>query len=370
MAKPPASNKGLFAADLFHQICKTKSTENVIISPISVQTALAITYLGAEGETAKELQLGLRLLETDREQVGRHFAGILSQNNGEAKLNIANRIFYNFEYQIQPCFKEIASKYFDSEAEQLDFSESSKVANVINKWVEEKTNKRITNVINSKSVNQDTKALIVNAIYFKGKWKKPFSKDMTRKSDFWVSKTKAVEVDTIYGSEHFNYGDFPELNATAVEIPYKDSDISMLLILPKDRDGLVELESKLSSVVLNDLAAKMTMKSVDLFMPKFKIEFTARMTDTLKAMGIRSLFENAVLPKMFQSGPVVRVSDVHHKAFIEVNEAGSEAAAATIVKITPMSLDFNKKTFNADHPFVFAIKNSETVYFVGHVAKF
>ncbi|XP_055916259.1 serine protease inhibitor 42Dd-like [Eupeodes corollae] len=366
----PASNKGLFAADLFHQICKNKSSQNLIISPISVQTALAITYIGAKGETATELQSGLRLLVSDVEQVGRHFANILLRNNGEAKLSIANRIFTNDQYKIVPFFKEIATKYFDSDAEQLDFSQSSKAINIINKWVEEKTNKKITNVVQDGSVDCDTKAIIVNAIYFKGKWKTPFSKDMTRKSNFWVSKTESVQVDTIYGSEHFKYGEFPELNATAVEMPYKDSDISMILILPKERDGLADLESKLSSVVINEMSAKMCVKSLDLYMPKFKIEFTTRLTDTLKALGIRSLFENANLPEMFVSGPPVKVSDVHHKAFIEVNEAGSEAAAATIVKISPMSLDFNKKKFNADHPFVFAITSPEIVYFVGHLAKF
>ncbi|XP_055840329.1 serine protease inhibitor 42Dd-like [Episyrphus balteatus] len=368
MTIPPAANKGLFAADLFHQICKTKSSENVIVSPISIHTALAITYIGAEEETAKELETGLHLLTTNYEQVGRHFAGIIAKDNGEAKLSIANRVFINNEYKIDPLFKMIASKYFDSETEHLDFSENSKAINVINKWVEEKTNKKICNVVHS--IDCDTKVILVNAIYFKGKWKIPFNKDMTRKSNFWISKCKSVKVDTIYGSEHFKYGVFPELNATAVEMPYKDSDISMILILPNERDGLADLESKLSSVVINDLSARMTVKSLDLYMPKFKISFTTRLTDTLKAMGIRSLFENASLPRMFESGPPVKVSDVHHKAFIEVNEAGSEAAAATVVKISPMSLDFCKKKFNADHPFVFAIKDPEVVYFVGHVAKF
>lgn len=371
-AKLPSLSSGLFTADLLKQIAKSPVNENLIFSPISIQTALALAYLGAAGKTAEELKNGLRLPSTDKDKVGELFAQILNKKSGEASLSIANRMYISSEYPLQADFNKRAEKYFNSGAEKLDFEKSpTKAIETINTWVENKTNNKINNLLKPGSVDRDTVALIINAIYFKGKWQVPFSQDLTQKSPFWISNTKKVDVDTMYGSDRrLKYGEFADLNATAIEMPYQDSDLSMMLILPSKKDGLADLESKLGSIDINELSSKMETRKVDLKIPKFKIDFSTALSGVLKEMGIRSMFEQADLPGIFQSGPNVKVSNVQHKAFIDVNEAGSEAAAATFLEISLMSLDYNLKYFFVDRPFFFAIKDPQTIYFAGHVAKF
>ncbi|XP_055840328.1 serine protease inhibitor 42Dd-like isoform X2 [Episyrphus balteatus] len=363
-------NSGLFAADLL-RIAKSKTSENVIFSPISIQTALAMTYMGAAGKTAEELKNGLRLPSLDKDQVGQYFSQLLNKKSGEADLSIANRIFVGSDYPLKADFNKMTENYFKSGAEALNFKDlPSEAIQTINSWVENKTNNKITDLMKPGSVDADTVALIVNAIYFKGKWKNPFSKDATRKLPFWINKDESVEVDMMYGGDkRIKYGEFSEINATAIEMAYKNSDISMMLILPNEKDGLADLENKLSSMSVIDLSSKMGSRKVDIMLPKFQINFSTPLSETLKEMGIQSLFQKADLPGMFESGPAVKVSDVQHKAFIDVNEAGSEAAAASFLQISLMSLDYDQRFFNADHPFFFAIKGPNTVYFVGHVAK-
>ncbi|XP_055918334.1 uncharacterized protein LOC129950417 [Eupeodes corollae] len=366
----PSPNSGLFAADFIGQITKNKANENVIVSPISIQTALAMTYLGAAGKTAEELQTALRLPSTDKDQVGEYFSQVLNKKSGEASLNIANKIFINSEFSLNPEFNGRSEKYFKTGVESLDFKKSpSESVETINTWVENETNKKITNLMKPGSIDQDTISVIVNAIYFNGKWKEPFSQDLTHKSPFWISKDRSIQVDMMSGSDRrIKYGEFTELNATAVEMPYKDSDLSMMLILPSQKDGLANLEAKLSSIPINDLSSKMTVKKVDLMVPKFKIDFSIALVPILKEMGINSMFEKADLPGIFgESVPNVKISDVQQKAYIDVNEAGSEAAAATFLQISLMSLDYNLKFFKVDRPFFFAIKDDNTVYFAGHI---
>lgn len=368
-----SSSRGLFASNLLGHIAKSKSGENVVFSPLSIQMALALTYLGAAGKTAEELETGLRLPSNDKNIVGQHFSGLLAKSkSGQVVLNIANRLFVNSDLSLKADFNRKAEDYFKSGAEALNFKDSpSEAVRSINSWVEHQTRNRITDLMQPGSVGADTLAVIVNAIYFKGKWQEPFSTYSTSKNTFWISKDESVKVDMMYGGDmRIKYGEFSELNATAIELPYENSDVSMMLIRPFEKDGLAELESKLSSLSILDLADRMTSRKVDVMMPKFKINFSTGLVGVLKEMGIHSLFKNADLPGIFESSGEISVSDVRHKAFIDVNEAGSEAAAATFLQMIATSLQFDMKYFNLDRPFFFAIKDSNAIYFAGHVAKF
>lgn len=366
------SSSGLFAADLLSHIAKPKIKENVVFSPISIQMALAMAYLGADGKTAEELQKNLHLPSSEKDLVGQYFAQLLNKKSGEVDLSIANRMFVNSDFSLKTEFNEKAEKYFKSGTETLNFKDlATESIQIINKWVEQKTNNKITDLLKPGSIDADTLAIIVNAIYFKGKWQQPFSLESTMKKAFWISNEESLDVDFMYGGDRrLNYGDIPELNATAVELPYENSDMSMILIRPSEKNGLADLENKLSSMSILELSSKMNSQDVDVMMPRFKIDFSTGLVDVLKEMGIRSIFEKADLPGIFESGIAVKVSDVKHKAFIDVNEAGSEAAAASFMEIMLMSLNLNQKYFTLDRPFVFAIKDSKFVYFVGHVVKF
>ncbi|KAM7344415.1 serine protease inhibitor 42Dd-like [Cochliomyia hominivorax] len=376
IAPSSSAEQNLFAADLLSVIVDEKSSENVVYSPASIQTALALAYMGAEGETQEEMRKALKIgQEEDKSVVAQRYGNFLKSAFGKTKenapqLKMANRLYINDQLKVLPHYNKIAQDNFQAKAETLDFNKGQEVAEQINKWVEQETENKIKNLLQPDAVNSDTSAILVNAIYFKGKWLKPFSKDTTMKRAFHTNNKENQEVDMMYQDDDFGYVDLPELKAKALELPYENSDISMLIILPDDKEGLAELEKKLKGVDLNVITSKMQEESVDVLLPKFRIEFDIDLKEPLKKLGLNSMFsQTANFKGLFDSTVPQKISDVKHKAFLDVNEAGSEAAAATYLKIVPMSLNLNQKKFIADHPFVFAIRSKTSVYFAGHVAK-
>uniref|UniRef100_A0A1L8EFW9 Putative serpin n=1 Tax=Haematobia irritans TaxID=7368 RepID=A0A1L8EFW9_HAEIR len=377
IAPSAQATRNLFAAELFGTIAPERISENVVYSPASIQTCLALAFTGAEAETAQEMRKVLHLGEGDRSQVAQNYGEFLKntfknpKTNG-AILKMANRIYVNQNLKISDNFNKIATEFFDTKAESVNFGNSQETINNINSWVEQQTESKIKNLLAPNSVDGDTSSVLVNAIYFKAKWKNPFSDVSTTKSNFKVNSKQEVQVDMMYQDDKFRYADLPEYNAKALEMPYEKSDLSMLVILPNEVEGLAKLESQLKGVDLNDITSKMYTADVDVFLPRFRIEFDIDLKEPLKKMGLTSMFSNAAnFSNLFTESSVQhKVSDVVHKAFLDVNEAGSEAAAATYLKLVPMSLNMDQKNFRADHPFVFAIRSNTDIYFAGHVAKF
>ncbi|XP_075168016.1 serine protease inhibitor 42Dd-like isoform X1 [Haematobia irritans] len=377
IAPSAQATRNLFAAELFGTIAPERISENVVYSPASIQTCLALAFTGAEAETAQEMRKVLHLGEGDRSQVAQNYGEFLKntfknpKTNG-AILRMANRIYVNQNLKISDNFNKIATEFFDAKAESVNFGNSQETINNINSWVEQQTESKIKNLLAPNSVDGDTSSVLVNAIYFKAKWKNPFSDVSTTKSNFKVNTKQEVQVDMMYQDNKFRYADLPEYNAKALEMSYEKSDLSMLVILPNEVEGLAKLESQLKGVDLNDITSKMYTADVDVFLPRFRIEFDIDLKEPLKKMGLTSMFSNAAnFSNLFAESSVQhKVSDVVHKAFLDVNEAGSEAAAATYLKLVPMSLNMDQKNFRADHPFVFAIRSNTEIYFAGHVAKF
>ncbi|XP_046810747.1 serine protease inhibitor 42Dd-like isoform X2 [Lucilia cuprina] len=378
IAPSESANRNLFAADLFSVIVDKKTNENIVYSPASIQTCLALAYTGAEGETAEEMRKVLKLGVGNKTQVAEKYGEFLktafTHSKSEEKgpqLKMANRVYVNNQLKLLPQFNKIAQDYFQSQAENVDFTQSEAVAKQINNWVAQQTENKIQDLLTPDAVNGDTSAVLVNAIYFKGKWLNPFSEITTSKADFHLNSKQKLEVDTMYTDDRFGYVELPELKATALEMPYENSELSMLIILPNEIEGLEKLEENLKGLDLNDITSKMSVESVDVFLPKFRIEFDIDLKEPLKKMGMSSIFSSSAnFSALFDTSTPQKISDVKHKAFLDVNEAGSEAAAATYLKIVPMSLNLDQKTFRADHPFVFAIRSKTAVYFAGHVAKF
>lgn len=376
IAPSESASRNLFAADLFSVIVNGKSSENIVYSPASIQTCMALAFAGAEGETANEMRKVLKFGQGDKTEIFKNYGDFLKSSfksttpNGP-QLKMANRLYVNDKLQVSAKFNKIAKDNFDTLAENVDFKNSKSTVEKINNWVEQQTENKIKNLMQSDAVNDDTSAVLVNAIYFKAKWLNPFSEQSTSKSGFHINSKQQVQVDTMYIDDRFNYADLPELDATALELPYENSDLSMLIILPKQVEGLQNLESKLQGLDLNEITSKMSESDVDVFLPKFRIEFDIDLKEPLMKMGLSSMFSHSAnFSSLFDSDVAQKISDVKHKAFLDVNEAGSEAAAATYMKIVPMSLNLDQKSFRADHPFVFAIRSKTAVYFAGHVAKF
>ncbi|KAG5672320.1 hypothetical protein PVAND_002454 [Polypedilum vanderplanki] len=360
-----------FAAKLYQNSIQGK-TGNVIISPVSVQTAVTLAMFGAAGETKQEMLKGLEYQGFTDQIIAdnyQRFGESVAKTNG---LKIANKIYVMKGYSVKPTFQQVATKSFNSEAEDVNFAQSKDSAGKINTWVENQTNNKIKNLISPDSLDADTRMVLVNAIYFKGFWTYQFDPKATFKAPFFLNDNDKVDVDFMKIKKHFKYGRFDDLDATALELPYKDSDITMLIILPNKRTGLAELESKLDTIDFNELTTKMYSEEVNVELPKFKIEFDIELTEPLKKMGMEKMFSDAAqFDELLTSTEPLKVSQVVHKAFIEVNEEGAEAAAATAIMVTSYSLVIGKKiNFKCDRPFLFALMKSNESLFMGRIQKF
>lgn len=195
---------------------------------------------------------------------------------------VANKVYVMEKYSVKPSFQNIAYNSFKSEAQSLNFAANQQAASTINSWVEDHTNNKIKDLISADSLNSDTRMVLVNAIYFKGFWQHQFDKQQTFKAPFFLNEHDSVDVDFMRIKKHFNYGVFDDLDATALELPYKDSDITMMIILPNKRGGLATLENKLGTINFSEMSNKMYSQEVNVEIPKFKIEFDIKLNEPLK----------------------------------------------------------------------------------------
>lgn len=194
----------------------------------------------------------------------------------------ANKVYVMKNYSIKKSFNDVAAKSFASEAQTLDFSNGAQSAATINGWVEDKTNNKIKDLIAADSLDSDTRMVLVNAIYFKGFWTYQFDPKDTFKAPFYLNDQDSVNVDFMKVKKHFKYGSLANLDATAIELPYKDSDISMLIILPNTRTGLSALEGKLNTIDLGEISNSLYSQEVNVEIPKFKIEFDIELNEPLQ----------------------------------------------------------------------------------------
>uniref|UniRef100_A0A6M2DYW9 Putative serpin n=1 Tax=Xenopsylla cheopis TaxID=163159 RepID=A0A6M2DYW9_XENCH len=346
-----------FAGNLYNVVA-AGNQENLIMSPLSVQTVLSLVSMGAGGNTATQLASGLHQTHSkDQTQDDYHtLMNTLNTQKG-VTLEIANKVYAMEGYSLNPDFKEIATTKFLAGAENLNFAETQKSAKTINSWVEERTHDKIHNLVSPDSLSSDTRMVLVNALYFKGLWEKQFKKEATTEKPFYVTETETKNVQMMHIKDKFRYGDFEDLDAKAIELRYKDSDLAMLIVLPNSKTGLPALEEKLKNLDLQNLTQRMYSVEVILDLPKFKIESEIQLNEPLKKLGMTDMF---IAGKADFRGLLdgadenLFISEVIQKAFIEVNEEGAEAAAATGI-IIEMDSFIPDMEFEANHPFYFAI---------------
>lgn len=309
-----------------------KAEKNVIYSPFSIQTCLTMAFLAANGQTAKEMETVLKYgSNTDKEKLSQKFEELLTGIENESGLGIANKIYVKTGFSLQQRYSELVEKYFKSKVELLDFANTAVAAKTINQWVEQKTNDRIKDLISPEMLDpSDTRVVLVNAIYFKGKWTYPFDPRFTQKMPFWTTPTDSVDVDMMSIKKKFRYGKLDKFDSTALELTYKDSNISMLIILPNQRDGITALEKRIGEINLTEIDQSLYNTEVELLLPKFEYEYTIDLNDVLKKMGMETAFTVAAdFSGLLNSPEELYISKVVHKAFIKVDEEGAEAAAAT-----------------------------------------
>ncbi|KOC65837.1 putative serpin-like protein [Habropoda laboriosa] len=258
-------------------------------------------------------------------------------------------------FEVLTEFLTIGKEVYQSEISKVDFKQNIDAAIKINTWIKEKTNNKIFDLVSSGDFNEDTKLVIINAIYFNGNWLHTFNAKMTQDKIFHVSRNEKKLVPTMFNKSKYNYGNIPELHAKFIEIPYTNADIVMIIILPNEVDGLSYLEKNFSWEMLANTSR--SNDDVELHLPKFKIEFTVNLENILHKLGLSTMFKPDANFNRISNVPL-RVSKVLHKAIIEVNEEGTEAAAATAVQLRfrRMIVVDIPQIFLVDRPFMFIIK--------------
>lgn len=360
-----------FGFELYQKLSEKEG--NIFFSPYSISTALAMTYAGAKGQTEKEMA-GVLHFSLPQEKLPEAFSKLQSslnalQNKGCMNLSIANSLWAQKDYHFLESFWALNKKYYGAGLQLADFrKQSERARQTINTWVEEKTQQKIKELFKPGVINPETRLILGNAIYFKGKWVSQFEVKETVATDFYVTPRETIKVPMMSQTAAFTYKDFDDFSA--MDLPYIGNGMSMIIFLPKEVAGLKKLEKNLTNDKvknwINELS-KAGKSEVIVTMPKFKITAEFELSETLSAMGMPRAFINADFSGMTGEKDLY-LSNVVHKAFVEINEEGTEAAAATGVSmgitaiVTPL-------VFRADHPFIFLIRENQTgsILFVGRI---
>jgi serpin B len=364
-----------FAVELYGQL--RNQGGNLFFSPESVSTALAMTYAGARGDTAAEMAKTLRFTlppERLHPAMGALLAGLNAPHDGY-QLRVANALWAERDYKFLDAFLKLTESDYGAGLNGVDFKGAPETARLtINQWVEQKTDNKIKDLLKPGMVNPATRLVLTDAIYFKADWQAQFQKEATRDEEFHLSPTQIVKAPLMHraGSyKYFNGGTFQIL-----EMPYKTGELSMFVFLPKDMDGLPAFEQSLTASSARQWLSRLQPVSrVIVTFPKFKVTEQLELGSTLGAMGMPSAFaRNAADFSGMTGNRELFLSAVIHKAFIDVNEVGTEAAAATAVAMVGMAMRAPDPTpppeFRADHPFVFLIRDNRSggILFMGRVS--
>ncbi len=360
-----------FAFDLYGHL--KGEDGNLFFSPYSISTALAMTYAGARGETAEQMSYVLNF--SHPQELNPKFGNLIEDLNkqgqqGDYQLSVANALWGQKDYPFLDSFIVLNKQHYKAGLETVDFVDSAereKTRKMINQWVEDNTNQKIKNLIPEGVLNELTRLVLTNAIYFKGDWTSQFDAKATRDQDFYLSPEKTVKAPLMYQKAKFKYGQTDSLQL--LELPYEGDDLSMLVLLPNAKDGLGDLEKELNADNLAQWQQQMRDREIQVYLPKFKMASQFSLSDTLAKMGMPDAFNDKADFSGMDGSKMLYISAVLHKAFVEVNEEGTEAAAATGVVMTLKSAPRPSPVFRADHPFVFIIKDNTTnsILFIGRV---
>lgn len=378
-AKAFAKGSNAFGLDLYKQIADQSG--NLLVSPASISMALAMTWQGAKGETSDEMKRVLHFEGSPGEIAAA--AGKLSSSLQDPSkpitFHIANQLFGEKTIQLEQPFLDQTKSAFGAPLAQVDFKNDAEAARVnINDWVLGKTEKRIKDLIPQGAVTGDTRLVLVNALYFLGDWEQTFEKEATYDQPFTTGAGQVKTVPTMHSPDHASYAFVEKDGLKALSMPYKGGSMSMLFLLPDAPDGLPALEKSLSADKLDGLVAALEPgKKISVSLPKFEIDPARSLSlgDTLAKMGMPIAFDErkADFTAMFNPPDVedrLHIEKVFHKAFLKLDEKGTEAAAATAVVMNKAtSIATNDGSFVADHPFLFLLRDESSgmVLFMGRV---
>jgi serpin B len=353
------------------EVASANTTENLMVSPLSVALALGMTYNGAGGTTRDAMKEALQLGNMTDDEINASYKSIIDQLlklDPKVILNIANSIWYKLNFPVQNDFIQLNKEYYYAEVNELDFY-APDASDIINGWVNKETKGLIPSIIDN--IPSDAVMYLINAIYFKGVWMYEFDPEDTRERDFFSENgsTQKVEMMQLEGDIMCTANDLFD----AISLPYGEGQFNMFIMLPKQGKKTGDIVAALDNTNWNTWLGSLVKQNVVVKLPKFKFEFFRLLNDDLINMGMGIAFnKDSADFSGINPDRQLFISRVLHKTFIEVNEEGTEAAAVTAVEISETSYNPNEPKviyFTADHPFLFAIRenSSGTILFMGRV---
>ncbi|CAO2595705.1 Serpin B6, partial [Lemmus lemmus] len=364
---PLLEANGTFALNLL-KILGEDSSKNVFFSPMSISSALAMVFMGAKGNTASQMIQALSLDKCSGNgggDVHQGFQSLLTEVNKtgtQGLLKTANGLFGEKTLDILASFKDSCRKFYEAGMEELDFKgDTEQSRQQINTWVAKKTEGKITELLSPGTVNSDTLLVLVNAIYFKGNWKKQFDKEDTREMPFKITMNEEKPVQMMFQKSSFKTTYVEEISTAILLLPYAGSELNMIIMLPDEHVELKTVEKEITYEKFIEWTRldMMDEEEVEVFLPRFKLEENYDMKDFLCKLGMTDAFEDRADFSGISSKQGLFLSKVVHKSFVEVNEEGTEAAAATS-SVVFKSCEDDVPTFCADHPFLFFIRHNKT----------
>lgn len=378
-ALPPPTNvvetNNTFAVRLFGELSHERG--NLFFSPTSIMSALALTYAGAKGETAREMEQALSLFtsgEQLHQELGRTLGRLVSSRaSGGPSLLIANRLWPARQLALEPSFVQLAQRYYGAAPEQLDFAKHEGARQRVNKWIEQRTEQMIPELLGPGDVGAGTALVLSNAVYFKGQWATMFEKQHTKLEPFTPETGPARPIPLMHyrlmKASHAYTRD-----AQVLELPYRASakgpHLALAVILPKEPTGLVDLERRLVKEGLSGYLTNVRETRVDVTLPRFEVAWSSSLKPALQALGMRQAFEEHADLSGLATGSRLLIDVAQHEAVVKVNEEGTQAAAATRVTAVPVSLHYYPE-FRADRPFLFLVRDVDTgvVLFLGRFSQ-
>jgi len=374
-----ARDNNAFAIELYGRL--RNQSGNLFFSPESISTALAMTYAGARADTAAEMAKTLHFTLPPR-QLHAAMGGLLRDRNAAHdgyQLKEADALWVQKGYPLLPEFLKLNKDNYEAGLNQVDFKSATEASRqTINLWVEQRTKNKIRELLTPGILSPDTRLVLTNAIYFKGAWEQQFKKEDTKDEDFHLFAAQPIKTPLMHMTKGFNYFDGGSFQA--LEIPYKNMELSMIILLPSAREGLSAFEQSLSPANMQQTLDQLRPAgNVIVTMPKFKIEAKFELGDTLMATGMKKAFDVKMADftgmasrQTMQGDGNLYISAVIHKAYVDVSEEGTEAAAATAVGVMAAGVHRPEPPiiFRADHPFMFLIRDnrSGSILFIGRVA--
>lgn len=364
-----------FGFNLFNTIWNTEQNQNIFISPFSVSTALAMTLNGAAGDTEQAMIDTLKLQGITTDSINSSYAQLLQtlqSSDSKVTLTIANSLWAREGVPFKQDFQQRNIQYFNAEISTLDFTDPNSLT-TINQWVNTNTNGKIKKILDE--IESNAVLFLINAIYFKGEWKTQFDPSDTKDRKFHIANGSTKQVPMMARKGDYAYYENHQENFQAIGLPYGDGQMSMYIFLPSSKSNLNTFLQTLNAENWENWISQLREQEVMVYIPKFKLEYgTKELNDALTSLGMGVAFDEdhadfSRMAPLDDIGGNLYIQKVAHKTFIEVNEEGSEAAAATSVAIGVKSI--LRTIFNADRPFFFAIRDNETktVLFMGTVVE-